>query len=264
MDRLTPIVKWLLILNVGIYLGDLYIFEGKLVRFGAFWLPSAVYGGHFYEFITFQFFHANLFHLFMNCMGLYFFGPWIERYLGSKLFSVFYLVCGVGGGLAFWLLTLTGILPSGDALRPLVGASAGIYGILIAVALIAPNARVMLVFPPVELSMRTVAIGVVAIAVGAIVFRIGGNEGGEAGHLGGAFVGFLLMKLHGLQQAGFIGKRKRKRTDIPPKIRPRTMVDLHSQTEIDAILDKISRDGFQSITDEERELLTKEANKRNL
>jgi len=157
---------------------------------------------------------------------------------------------------------VTGFLPAMSVYTPLVGASAGIYGVLIAVAVLAPSLQITLIFPPITLTMRQLALGVLTIAVGIIVFRIGTNAGGEAGHLGGAIAGFMLTRWvagFGVFGLGKKKKAKRPRRDIEPKIRPRTVLDLRAQSEVDAILEKISREGFQSLTDEERDLLHRSA-----
>lgn len=269
LAQLTPVVKWLLIANLAIYFADLFFFDQAIRAYGAFAIQSAVLEGRVWEFLTFQFIHGNVGHVLMNSIGLFFFGPWMERWWGARKFILFYLACGVGGALFFTLLVYAGMLP-GDGLRTgLIGASAGIYGILAGVAVIAPSLRVSLLFPPVTLSMRQLAIGLMAISAGLILFKMGGNEGGEAGHLGGAIMGFLLVKLRGMEGLAGIGgspgrmqgggERSGPRMDIEPKIRPRTRVDLRGQDEIDAILDKISKEGFQSLTDEEREVLQQAA-----
>ncbi|MFK7849486.1 MAG: rhomboid family intramembrane serine protease [Akkermansiaceae bacterium] len=280
MAQLTPVVKKLLILNLVLYFADLLILDFAIRKFGAFTIQSGILEGRIWEFITFQFIHGSVGHVLFNSIGLFFFGPWMERWWGAKKFVFFYLACGVGGALFYTLLVYLGVL-QGETIAldrsgrtayipasmiPLVGASAGIYGILIGVAVIAPSLRVALLIPPVTLTMRQLALGLLVISAGLIVFKIGGNEGGEAGHLGGAIVGFFLMKLAQIKDQGglgtlpfFQGKSKGPRTDIEPKIRPRTRVDLRSQTEIDEILDKISKDGFQSLTAEERDILHRAA-----
>lgn len=262
MAQLTPVVKWLLILNLVMFFTDFLIIDYWIRNEFAFTIQSALLDFRIWEFITFQFIHGSVAHVLFNSMGLFFFGPWMERWWGPKRFLFFYLVCGVGGAVFYTSLVLAGALPGSNLQTGLVGASAGIYGILVGVAVIAPSMRVTLLFPPVTLTMRQLALALMAISIGAIVLKIGGNEGGEAGHLGGAIMGFVLMKTHGWM--GWVrGKtgspRRRPASDYSPKIRPRTIIDLHGQTEVDAILDKISRDGFQSLTDEERDVLLRAA-----
>lgn len=260
LAQLPPVVKAILILNVGIYFSDVLFFEGVITNFGAFSIGSAIFEKKIWEFITFQFMHGSIAHILFNSVGLFFFGPFVERWLGSLKFLVYYLTCGVGGAAFFVLLTYLGVLPEQSMEMQLVGASAGIYGSIIAVAVLAPNMQVTLIFPPVTLSMRQLALVVIVVAVGVIVFRIDGNEGGEAGHLGGVIVGYLLMRMAPLFGVDTKNAPKRPRRYFEPKIRPRTIVDLNAQSELDTILDKISREGFQSLTDEERDLLQRVAN----
>ncbi len=261
MGQLTPVVKALLIMNLGIYFADMLLFDFAIRNQFAFAIQSALLEFRVWEFITFQFIHGSVGHVLFNCMGLFFFGPWMERWWGAKRFLFFYLVCGLGGAVFYTSLVLAGVLPGSNLQTGLVGASAGIYGILVGVAVIAPLMKVSLLFPPVTLTMRQLALALLAISVGSIVLKIGGNEGGEAGHLGGAIMGFVLMKTHGWMSwiSRASSRKGRPASDFTPKIRPRTIVDLHGQTEVDAILEKVSRDGFQSLTDEERDILHRAA-----
>ena len=172
--------------------------------------------GQLWRLITYQFVHANVGHLVFNMWALYFFGPAVEGIFGPKRYLLFYLSCGVAGALFSSAITASGLIgPSGMELGntvygqflsslspfmplwqliPLVGASAAIYGIMVAVAFMFPHARVSLLFPPVTLSMRTLALCVIGIAV-FIVLSSGDNAGGEAGHLGGIIMGALIMWL---------------------------------------------------------------------
>lgn len=256
---LPPVTKWLILVNLAVFFIDLFL-DQRIKLFGAFSIGSAVFEGRLWEFLTFQFIHDSLGHVAFNCVGLYFFGPWMERWWGARRYTLFYLLCGAAGAAFFSLLVFTNLLPD-DYRTGLVGASAGIYGILIGVAVIAPNLRVRLLIPPVEMSIRTMAMLVLGIAAVSILLGLGGNEGGEAGHLGGAILGFILVKspsLLGRRPGGSV--RRPHAASGPsftgiPKLRPRTEIDLTTSTEIDRILDKISQHGFQSLTDEERDLL---------
>lgn len=261
-SQLTPVVKWLLIANLGIYFLDTFLKgnapDGPLRSFGVFTIQSAVFEFEIWKFVTFQFLHGSLGHVLFNCVGLFFFGPWMERWWGSKKFVIFYLLCGAAGAVFFTLLALPGLLPGSTLGTGLVGASAGLYGILIGVAIIAPDLRVALLFPPIELSMRQLAIALLVISTGSILLRFGGNIGGEAGHLGGAILGFILVRYPEL-----IGKPGQARISRPPpfsprplpKLRPRSNDEIQQDSAVDVILDKISREGFQSLTQEEREFL---------
>lgn len=167
----------------------------------------------FWRYITFQFLHGSLMHIGFNMFVLYMFGPIIENFLGKRRFLSFYLLCGVGGGFMYLLLWKFGLL-NVSGYTPLIGASAGIFGVLIAAARLAPNEEV-LVFGIISAKLRTVAIGLMLYAVISLfsaelaegLIRIGfpqqelikllmsagSNAGGEAAHLGGAVAGFLLM-----------------------------------------------------------------------
>ncbi len=263
-SQLTPVVKWLLILNLGIYLLDLFLGDSPerkpLREFGAFTIQSGIFEGRIWEFLTFQFLHAHLGHVLFNCMGIFFFGPWLERWWGSVKFLMFYLLCGVGGAAFFSLLFFLKLLPGNSLASGLVGASAGIYGILIGAAVIAPDLRVRLLFPPIELSMRQLAMGLMLISIGSIVLKLGGNEGGEAGHLGGAIFGFILIRFPQILGKTSSSAPIAVRQPELPKIRPRTRIELEQESEVDLILDKISRDGFQSLTPAEREILQQASN----
>lgn len=270
LAQLTPVVKWLLILNLGIYFLDTLLKgeaeDGPLRHFGAFAIQSAFFEGLIWEFLTFQFIHGSIGHVLFNCIGLFFFGPWMERWWGSRKFIGFYLLCGVAGAVFYSLLVFLGVLPMTGMESKLVGASAGIFGIFIGVAMIAPNLRVSLLFPPIELSMRQLAIALMVISVAMIVLPFGVNQGGEAGHLGGAILGFVLVRFPQL-----LGVRREPRIVRPasifdstePRVRSRTASQKEMEQELDRILDKISSHGFQSLTDQERETLHKASNPRS-
>lgn len=195
--RMWSITTWLIVINVAVYVLNSILrtsrFDpGVLDRWGYFSADTAIYHLQLWRFITFQFLHANVEHILFNMIALYFFGPMIESWLGSRRYVAFYLICGMGGAAMYLLLWAGGVLVT-DAGVPLVGASAGIFGILIAGAKVAPDATVMLLFPPIPMKLKFFALILLGLAVWAVLFQ-GDNAGGQAAHLGGAAVGAVLAK----------------------------------------------------------------------
>jgi len=166
---------------------------------------------------TYQFVHASLGHLAFNMLALYFFGALVEHYFGAKRFLAYYFICGFAGALFSSLLSglhIFSTIPNSPELLslvhyvtriagydatvevwqmiPLVGASASIYGVMVAAAFLFPHMMVSLIFPPITLSLRTLALVVIGIAVVTVLFS-GDNAGGEAGHLGGIIMGTFIM-----------------------------------------------------------------------
>lgn len=175
--------------------------------------------GQLWRLITYQFVHANFGHILFNMWALYFFGPAVEHAMGPRRFLAFYLACGVAGALFSSLLaglnlyTTLPDVPQNEficnqiaafagyeghvrcwEMIPLVGASASIYGVMVACAFMYPDVRISLLFPPVTLRLRTFAIIIIALATGTILFNLS-NAGGEAGHLGGFIMGAIIMSI---------------------------------------------------------------------
>ena len=219
--RMVSVTTWLIIINVAVFLIDNLLLRqgiafgfqgmrfvmGPLEFWGHFSAGLAIWNYQVWRFITFQFLHANFQHLLFNMLGLYFFGQMMETYLGRQRFLTFYLLCGVAGAVAYLVLWAMGVLVS-SAFIPLVGASAGIFGILAAAAQVAPRATVMLMFPPMPVALRTWAYILLGLAAATILFA-GPNAGGEAAHLGGALLGIVLIRSPGL--LAYLGPRPRSR-----------------------------------------------------
>lgn len=173
--------------------------------------------GEIWRLITYQFVHANFGHILFNMWALYFFGPAVEQAMGPRRYLLFYLVCGIAGALFSSLLAglnLYSSLPDSPQatlicnqiaefagytgqvhcweMIPLIGASASIYGVMVACAFMYPDVRISLLFPPITLRLRTFAICVIGIATATILFNLT-NAGGEAGHLGGIIMGAIIM-----------------------------------------------------------------------
>ena len=181
----------------------------------------------------------------------------VEERFGHLRFLLYYLFCGVAAALFSSLLGYMGFFDPEWRFIPMVGASGSIYGIMAACAVLFPHARVQLLFPPVNLSVRQFALAVLGVACAVIIFQWN-NAGGEAGHLGGMFAGFILTLL-------ILWKEKLSAS------RPRVVSTSHrspahsarhsannrfpSEEEVNDIMEKISRSGVSSLTEEEREIL---------
>jgi len=228
--------------------------------YGHFSTQEVIFGVEFWRFLTFQFLHGGWMHLIFNMFGLFMFGRLVEDQLGPKKFLAFYLVCGIFGGLLYLVLNFLGgvlglslpLVLAGDPATPLVGASAGVFGIVIACAYISPNTVVQLLFPPIPLKMKTFAYGFVALAF--IMLLTGSrNAGGEAAHLGGAIAGFYFIRNthHLIDFFDVLGDSRKPK---PSKGRPRIRGG-PSQQEVDRVLDKVKAAGIDSLTDREKESL---------
>ncbi len=209
--RMFSVNTWLIIICVVVYILDLMIRPQLLVNglpvpnvygqtvhisllktWGYFSVDRALGHLQLWRFITFQFLHADdITHILFNMVALFFFGPLVEEYLGSRRYLIFYLLCGVAGAVACVLLWATHILAEGAGAQ-LVGASAGIFGVLIAAWQIAPDATV-LIYGIIPMRLRVMALLLLAVAAYTVIFR-GNNAGGQASHLGGAALGYLLIK----------------------------------------------------------------------
>ncbi|MHC4947818.1 MAG: rhomboid family intramembrane serine protease [Planctomycetota bacterium] len=205
--------------------------------------------------------------LLFNMIGLFFFGPMAERYLGSKRYLAFYLLCGMCGALLYMALNLGGYVTAGmfgksvaipgllfnDPSTPLIGASAGVFGVIMAGAYLSPNTMVLLFFF-LPMRLRTLAYLIVAMALFAVIFG-SRNAGGEAGHLGGALAGFYFIRrphhLHGFFDVlGRVDPTSHHYRHRRPRAGP-----LPERGEVDRILDKISAKGIHSLTEREKRLL---------
>ena len=203
---------WLIAINVAVFiagfLADL-LSPGWLARLGQFSFDAAISHLQIWRFITFQFLHATLMHIVFNMLTLYYFGAIVERYLGRARYLAFYLFCGMAGAAAYLLLVAAHFV---SPTTPLVGASAGIFGVLIAAATrVAPNVKVRLLIPPVTLKLQTLAWAMVGLAVFSLLYGAE-HPGGAMAHLGGAGLGYLLIQRPQLLNIFARWPRSRKRS----------------------------------------------------
>lgn len=195
MSRLTVVVKNLIIINVIIFFGvatlpDVwrnYAELGKLFYFKS---------DYFYPFqlITSLFMHANLQHLFMNMLGLFFLGPTVERALGSKRFLTLYMLAGLGGSILSMGIDYVQFLRYGQILNVAsLGASGCVYGVVLAFITMFPNEKLILF--PIPIPIKAMYLGLAAVGF-ALFAGITDNVPGGIGHfahLGGALVGFIMI-----------------------------------------------------------------------
>lgn len=192
---LPPAVKSLLVANIGIYLLQL-LNDQWLLHYFALWPldPTghmALYGiptlFQPWQLISYAFLHGGPLHLLLNMYALWFFGSPMENAWGSRAFTLYYFVCAVGAGFVQLLVASY----SGE-IYPTIGASGGVFGILLAFGMTFPNERLMLLFPPVILKAKWFV-----ILFGAIELWSGvtGTQPGVAhfAHLGGMLFGFILI-----------------------------------------------------------------------
>ena len=250
------VTTWLIVICAAFYFIDPFI--NHVFRD---WLymstDHAIWGLQYWRLIGFQFLHANFQHLLFNMIGLFFFGPLVEQYLGGKRFLAFYLLCGIFGAVLYLILNLGGYvfddsipgLLFNDTATPLVGASAGVFGILLAGAFLAPNVKV-LVFFIIPMRLSTMAYLLVVVALFTVIFGKN-NAGGEAAHLGGAAAGWYFIRhphhLNGFFD--FLGKADPTSDHFAWRDKGA------SQGDVDRILDKIHKKGLNSLSSKEKKIL---------
>ena len=268
-SMLTKWVRWLLIANCAVFLIGLLLRLTVDFHIAEYlWFRPVDALARPWSIFTYMFVHGDFFHLLMNMLGLFFFGPVLEDRWGSKEFIKFYLLCGLGGALLslfFW-----------D--QAIIGASGAVFGVMVAFAMYWPDSPIYIwgIFP---IKAKWLVAGLVTLN---LVSALNGTRSGTAhlAHLGGAFTAFGYLKSplapsafgevygsrskkkrHGWRE--LLPRRRSKKLAAepvaPPKPRPpevRRPLD-----DVDRILDKISSEGIGSLTAEERRRL-EEASRR--
>lgn len=193
MPPITDIVKHLIIVNVIVFFAVYSPLGNYLPNFAVHWVKDPRFEP--YQIITHMFMHASTTHLFFNMFALYVFGPMVERYAGARRFLILYFVAGMGSILAHMAIMVYQYSMHGvQVFPPAVGASGAIMGILVSFAVLYPNVRLMLLFPPIPIKAKYLAMAYVAID---LFSGISGANTGIANwaHLGGAITGFIVTSL---------------------------------------------------------------------
>lgn len=243
---MTPVVRSLLIANVAAFflqsalpgLESLFMFIPRAVLFRP-WTP-----------VTYMFLHGGLMHLLFNMLGLYFFGSRVEERLGARPFLILYFLSGLSGALLSSLFA-----PA----APIIGASAGVFGVMLAFAYFWPHA-IIHIYGIIPVPARVLVIITTALTLW------NGLAGGRSGiahfaHLGGYVGAYLYLKWVERNRGAF----KRKVEAAPPITAARVLdlrtIDLTSahelnREEVNRILDKVNAEGIGSLTPQERIFLS--------
>jgi len=183
---MAPITKLLIAANIAVFL--LQAAGGGLVEtWFALWPPGHGFG--IWQLVTYGFLHGSLAHIFFNMLALYMFGSDIERLFGSPFFLRYYFACVVSAALCQLVL----ISSAGGPPFPTLGASGGVYGLLLAFGIYYPRRMVMLIFPPIPMQARFFVILFAAIE---LVLGVIGTQAGVAhfAHLSGMLGGWLMIQ----------------------------------------------------------------------
>ena len=251
--KITPVVKWLLIANFGVFFVGTLAFPRNIIVPG-FPLPISFLEKWFAVFpypllstlqiwrlVTYQFLHGDVIHILFNMLGLFFLGPTLESHWRSRKFLIFYLGCGIAGALFYYFLVAVGFLPAGV----MVGASGAILGMLAACAILFPHFVVFIMFFPVPI--RVAAVGLTIMYFFLVVTRAY-NAGGHAAHLAGMAAGAAYVfsqswrdKFKFKLRSGHLEKQMASQRNL--------------QVELDRILEKVHNSGIQSLNSKEKKIL---------
>ena len=272
-DRWRP--QWsftiiLLLINVVVFVAQLVVGANSRFDYQKYLALSreGLTHGYLWQLLTFQFLHGGLLLLIFNLLGIYVFGPVVEERLGRSAFLKLYLLSGVVGGL---LQSSLGMIFPQHFGGSVVGASAGVCGLIAAAILIEPDAVILLAF---VLPIRAKYFLMLITAI-ALFFMIEPtkDEVAHAAHLGGIIAGVVylrwgalaenlfrvrrparirfrpreLIKVQGSKDSPWRRTKERRTEDLPP--------EEFISREVDPILDKISAQGIQSLTPRERQIL---------
>jgi membrane associated rhomboid family serine protease len=219
--NITPVVKNLLIINVIFYLATWLLREHvDMVRiFSAFYFDSPFFKP--WQVITYLFMHDpnGIWHILGNMFALFIFGPTLENTMGSKRFFNYYFICGIGALVmqqavqAIEVHSITGTFTAAhfngltdqsgyNKLQeiyygPVLGASGAIFGLLLAFGMLFPNVEMLPI--PFPIKAKWLVTGYIAVELFSGLGQFAGDSVAHFAHIGGALVGFILIKAWGLK-----------------------------------------------------------------
>jgi membrane associated rhomboid family serine protease len=254
-----PATIALLLVNLGVFIG--WQMSGMASGWAQHFLAQkTLVFEHFYihTLLTSAISHISFSHLFYNMIGLFFFGSMVEQYYGSRNLVALYVIAGI-------IATLCHVLFFDAAV---LGASGAVFAILVVAAFLRPHTTVLLFFI-VPLPLYVIAIGYVALDLFAVIRPSVGDNVARFAHLGGAAIGALFY-LRDLRPFTFDGKwrnpfgapgsRRSGSSSAGPFAAPgdppiNDGLDADSRARLDGILSQISREGINSVSDDDREFL---------
>ena len=231
----------------------------------------------FWRFGTYMFVHSttNILHIFINMWMLYLFGKPVEQRIGGYSFLKLYILSGVLGAICWLLFNLNSNVP-------VIGASGAVFGVMAAAALLFPRMKLLLIFPPIVMTVKTLVICLAILDI-IMLYRAHSNIAHLA-HLGGLLGGYLFIKFFITSPSSKPSKKQNPsptfqtimeqvKNKFPPKsnYKPNLHVvdDVEDEIDdeelissrVDPILDKIGKHGMQSLTVKEKKILEKARNK---
>lgn len=213
--------------------------------------------------ITYMFMHAGILHILFNMLWLFWMGQIFEEFLGQKRTVGLYLLGGLAGAVLyiaayniFPAFTQSGLVLNSSA----IGASASVMAIIIGAATIVPDYTIFMMFiGPVKLKWLAIAYVIIDF-----LMITGPNAGGEIAHIGGALFGFIYVKQvqKGNDMVVFIAKlfAPRSKLKVASNNTGRQPAGKPRQDEVDLILDKISKTGYENLSKQEKETLFRASN----
>ncbi len=227
---------------------------------------------------SYFFAHEDVFHILFNMLFLYWFGRLVDEYLGAKRVVALYILGGISGGLVYIIIyNLLPFFQNQVVGSGMLGASAAAFSVAVGASTLLPNYTFNLIFlGPIRIKFIALFYIILSLAQ-----TIGPNAGGNLAHLGGALVGFIFIK--SLQSGTDLGKpiyslmsfwtnlfkkkptmrvtyrekQVHKSTTVFNTRPANSTFEMPDQSEIDTILDKISKSGYESLTKEEKQKLFK-------
>jgi len=202
MLRLTPVVRSLIMINVLLFVAKLIAPKMDFAYcFGAgFPYSNDVITGYLslwnvktdcfkpYQLFTYMFVHGGFMHIFFNMLMLAFMGPMLESYWGTKKFTIFYVVTGIGAGV---FNILVDMFFGAGSFGIMMGASGAVYGILMGIGMVFPNMEIQLLIPPIPIKAKYLV-----LVLGVLNFMLD-SSGSVAhfAHLGGVVFAFILISI---------------------------------------------------------------------